>query len=471
MHPTNPNVLLAGAGNNSWRDASGVYTSTDAGETWTQTLSSGIDAITAVEVSTANPNVVYAGSDAAIYRSDDGGRTWRTFTKPGERSWGPPGIHAGFPIDFEIDPRNALRLFANDYGGGNFLSVDGGQTWRDASRGYTGAQMTTLAVDPTDPTIVFAGGRSGFFKSTNAGTSWQGVNYLPAVMHDGGAVAVSPLHPEQVLISDQLGGRLWRSSDGGTSWRTVVDYSNQLFNMNVPDTNVTQQGFTALAFAPSDARIVYGGFAVNLCVSENIPTYCQAPTVAGTHYSSDGGTVWRAMPPEAVGNRSVLSLAVRPDNADVVYAAAAGAGVLRSTDGGVTWAATNNGLTTPNTRSLAIDPTKPDTIYVGTEDSGVFTSTDAGATWRSSSAGLDPRAVIRAILIDGTDPSVLWAGDLQSGVYRSADAGRRWVRVNDGLSTRAVRTLAMSSDGRTIYAGTQGEGVFRLDARSSPRAR
>jgi photosystem II stability/assembly factor-like uncharacterized protein len=375
-------------------------------------------------------------------------------------------MQAGFPIDFQVDGRDPMRLFANQYGGGNLLSIDGGQTWQDASRGYTGAQMISLAVDPTAPMVVYAGGRSAFFKSTDGGGSWRPINYPPAAANEGAAVAISTVDPQQVLIADQITGRLWRSTDGGNSWRTVADYSGGLSNLIVSDTNDRMQGFTTIAFAPSDARIIYAGFAVRFCVSHNHPKYCQVPTLVGVHYSSDGGTIWRALPSEDLRDRSVLSLAVHPDNPDVVYAATAGGGVFKSADGGRTWTSRNGDLPTLNARSLAIDPTAPDTIYLGTEDAAVFKSTDAGASWRTASAGLDPAAAVRAVVIDPSNSSVLWAGDLHSGVYRSADGATTWVPVNEGLRTRAVRTLAISLDGGTLYAGTEGEGVFRLDIRS-----
>ena len=72
---------------------------------------------------------------------------------------------AGFPIDMQCDPRDANRVFVNAYGGGNFLSEDGGQTWRVASKGYTGALMAQVAVVQDDPARVYACARSGVFAS------------------------------------------------------------------------------------------------------------------------------------------------------------------------------------------------------------------------------------------------------------------------------------------------------------------
>ncbi len=65
-------------------------------------------------------------------------------------------------------------------------------------------------------------------------------------------------------------------------------------------------------------------------------------------------------------------------------------------------------------------------------------------------------------LIDPADAQTMYAADWFSGVYRSADCGQSWIHINEGLRTRAVHRLAISSDGRILYAGKQGEGVFPL---------
>jgi photosystem II stability/assembly factor-like uncharacterized protein len=114
-------------------------------------------------------------------------------------------------------------------------------------------------------------------------------------------------------------------------------------------------------------------------------------------------------------------------------------------------------------RALAIDAMNSQVLYAGAENGGVYKSTNGGASWQSSSSGMDPQAVIRAIVIDPTNPQVLYAADLRTGVYRSQDGARTWVKINEGLRTRAVKALAISADGRLLYAGTNGEGVYRLD--------
>jgi photosystem II stability/assembly factor-like uncharacterized protein len=76
---------------------------------------------------------------------------------------------------------------------------------------------------------------------------------------------------------------------------------------------------------------------------------------------------------------------------------------------------------------------------------------------------MDPEASVTDIVLDPTDSRILYAADIRTGVYRSEDGGRFWVRIDEGLRTRAVNALAITSDGRTLYAATEGEGVFRLD--------
>jgi photosystem II stability/assembly factor-like uncharacterized protein len=123
-----------------------------------------------VTISPSNPNVVYAGSGASFFRSDDGGDTWQRFYKQEVGYlWGPPGVNAGFPISAVVDPDDPYTVFANNYNGGNFKSTDGGQTWADASEGYTGAHLHDIAIDADHPAIVYTVGRSGPFRSYRGG--------------------------------------------------------------------------------------------------------------------------------------------------------------------------------------------------------------------------------------------------------------------------------------------------------------
>jgi photosystem II stability/assembly factor-like uncharacterized protein len=140
-------------------------------------------------------------------------------------------------------------------------------------------------------------------------------------------------------------------------------------------------------------------------------------------------------------------------------------GIARTTDGGRTWTALNDGLRVLDVRALAIDPQDWTVLYAGTEGGGVYKSVNAGGNWQAAGYGMDPQAAVRAIAIDPRNSQVIYAADQRTGVYRSVDAGKHWTQLSDGLRTRAVNTLAISADGGTLYAGTDGEGVFRLDVK------
>jgi hypothetical protein len=74
-----------------------------------------------------------------------------------------------------------------------------------------------------------------------------------------------------------------------------------------------------------------------------------------------------------------------------------------------------------------------------------------------------PWTVITDIVIHPLNPQILFASDQRLGVYMSTNGGETWLAINEGLSTKAVSALAISSDGRVLYATTVGERVFRLD--------
>jgi photosystem II stability/assembly factor-like uncharacterized protein len=74
-----------------------------------------------------------------------------------------------------------------------------------------------------------------------------------------------------------------------------------------------------------------------------------------------------------------------------------------------------------------------------------------------------PWTNILSIVIDPVEPQILYAADAQRGVYMSTNGGASWTPITDGLSTKAVTSLALSADGRVLYAATSGEGVFRLE--------
>ena len=450
MHPQNPAVLLAGTGNNQYFQASGVYLSTDGGASWQQTLSD--DNINAIEFASSDPKIAYAGSAGAVYRSDDGGLAWQTVSGGDEFGWGPPGVRAGFPIDFQVDPRDPNRIFANNYGGGNFVSSDGGRTWAIASQGYTGAQVRDIAVDSAVAGRVFAAARSGLFVSHGGGAEWTGLNVPPAAAMEWYVVALDPTDWQHVLAANNWNGTILESSNGGQVWRQASPPAGE------------GKSWRAIVFAPADPQTVYAGTSAFYTAG----TFDDRMPAGGVYVSHDRGASWQAANDSLAQDANVTALAVDPQDSLVVYAATGNRGLLKTSDGGQSWTAVSQGL--PDSLPLlaiAHHPSQP-VLFTGLERAGLYRSGDGGLTWQPSGAGLNPESSISDIIFDPTNAQVLVAADKLSGVYRSADGGATWTAVNNGLRNRSVNALALSGDGRHLYAATEGEGVFRLDLAGPP---
>jgi photosystem II stability/assembly factor-like uncharacterized protein len=467
MHPEDPDVLLAAAGHlapepasNQWikdgRSPMGVYRTQDGGNTWTQVLVPTGDALgqtfSAVDICPSDPDIVYAGSDAAIYRSDDGGLTW-VKTAGGQSGWGPPGIRAGWPIDMQCDPDDPERIFANNYSGGNFLSLDGGRTWANASNGYSGAQLINLAVDPYNPARVFVGGRSGGWYSEDGGLTWNGIrnpgDTIALAGGEVGGVAIDPSQPNHILIG--TGEYILEWSAVESVWKTRAypfDYG--------PETSVIE-------FAPSDANIVYAG-------SANHNTMVHADAYENGHgvlSSKDGGSSWESITGEAFASAMVTDLAIDPDDSSVLYAATRD-GLFVTRDYGGSWLKVGGLPANAAIRTIAIDPDNPKKLIAGIPNQGLYTSQDSGSHWQQVSAGLEANGNHRDILFDAAHPGVVYTSDIVSGVYRSDDGGQSWRKLDNGLTTRAATDLALSADGNHLYAATSGGGVFRLDLTGKP---
>ena len=445
MHPENPDILLAGTGNNQYGENNGVYITTDGGGTWQNTLKDhgGVS----VEFSSSDPNIAYAGDADGIFRSTDGGWTWQQMDSPAP-GWGSPGVMAGFPIDFQVDPRDPNRIFANNYGGGNFLSLDGGANWTVASTGYTGAQVRAIAVDPNDPARVYTAARSGVFVSQDGGSHWTGLSFPPARVLEWNAVAIDPSDSLKILTASNWNGNTLKSSDGGRSWTTALPFIR--FGL----------AWRTFAFSPAEQGVVYAGSGAY----SSAGSFNDQLDGIGIYVTRDGGDNWLEANDPNSDSAHVTGLAVSPIDSQTVFAATVNKGLLFTDNGGQSWASLRQGL--PGNFSalaVAVSPDQPDWVYVGLNRQGLYRSTNGGTTWAQASAGLNRESQIASIIFDPNNSQIMYAADQSGGVFRSEDGGQRWRTINQGLLTRAVNGLSISSDGLHLYAATEGGGVFRLD--------
>ena len=238
-----------------------------------------------------------------------------------------------------LDPRNPRTIYVGatyftsvqkDAGSGVLKSLDGGATWSAASSGLPAPNpasnqgnsnfVTTLAIDPQNPSTVYAG------------------------------IYAQGLAP---------GSAIFKTTNGGGSWK-----------------DIGLHGFTSvdiLAIDPQNPDTVYAKAVDRIGRLPQTSPVCGGSNGCGWLYkTTNGGTSWSQM--NAGLPNDVTALAIDPQNPSTIYAGSGGSGVFKSTDGGANWNALNSGLTSISIGALAIDPRNPGTLYAGTAD-GVFAIT------------------------------------------------------------------------------------------------
>jgi photosystem II stability/assembly factor-like uncharacterized protein len=189
-----------------------VYRSDEEGSLWTP-ASGGLPEVLLVAGLTVHPtdaNTVYAATNLGLFKTTDGGGSWRAAGK----DFGPVRSVA-------VDPKRPETVYAATGFKGIFKSRDGGITWAPASEGLPAeADVVAVSVDPTYPLTLFAAvnldASGGIYRSRDGGATWQRVKATEALVRD---IAVDPRRPDRVYAGvERLG--LLRSEDGGRDWGT-----------------------------------------------------------------------------------------------------------------------------------------------------------------------------------------------------------------------------------------------------------
>jgi photosystem II stability/assembly factor-like uncharacterized protein len=197
-----------------------------------------------------------------------------------------------------------------------------------------------------------------------------------------------------------------------------------------------------------------------------------ASSGAGVFKSTNGGRTWTAMN-NGLTNRNVTALVIDPSTPSTLYIAIgglSGSGVYKSTDGGSSWNLRSNGISGTELLSLAIDPSTPSTLYLGTGcclgGSHIFKTTNGADNW--APIGNPPPTIIASLAIDPLSPSTIYAADSldTGGVFKSTTAGATWQLVGSP-NTRARFVAASPVTPGVVYADTD-QGLFRsLDGGSN----
>jgi photosystem II stability/assembly factor-like uncharacterized protein len=502
--PTKPLVFYMGAVNG------GVWKTENAGMTWRNITDgkSDISSVGAITVAPSDPNVIWVGTGESqlredltygtgVYRSTDAGQTWQFLGLGDTQQIGSIRVH---PTNPDIAYVAAIgHAFGPNPERGIFRTVDGGKTWKKTLFINDSTGGNDISIDPTNPRIIFAsmwkfqrspwgmeagGGRSGLWKSTDAGDTWTELTMNPG-MPKGPigkiGVAVSPANPRRVYASveakDTLGG-IFRSDNGGDTWtRTngqqqfqvrpwyyssvTADPNNEntLWVMNLQVWKSIDGGktFTQTRVPHGDTHIMWvdpknsdrlingndGGATVSLDGGKSWSSTDNQPTAQFYHVVTDNQFPYRLY--GAQQDNSTVSIASRSDHGSI---------------GERDWwpvAGCENA-------HIAVDPRNPNITYGGCYTGMMERNDKRTNQGRDIAIGLnnyDGLAVKDVpnrfqwtfpVMLSPHDPSVLYAAS--QNLWRSTTEGRNWEKISPDLTY--ADTASMGPSGGPVHKDMTG---------------
>lgn len=581
VDPKNPNIVWAGTGeNNAQRSVSygdGVYKSIDGGRTWKNVGLEESEHIGKIVIDPRNSDVVYVaaqgplwsgGGDRGLFKTTDGGATWKKVLDGGDWS----GVS-----DVVLDPRNPDVLIASTWqrirrqwgyiaGGpqsGVYRSTDGGATWKKSQSGLPKQELgrTGLAISPVNPDVVYAiveaaNDSGGFYRSTDNGVNWKkmsgytaislyyqelfadpsnvnrvySMDVVTMVTEDAGKsfhrVGERDKHPDNHVIwidpddTDHIligcDGGLYESFDRGSTYKyfanlplaqfykVEVDNSLPFYRIygGVQDNSTVggaSQTRTDNGITNRDWFFTAGGDGFQTRVDPKDPNTVYSQSQNGNLSRFDLATGERVdIQPQPDAKEPGLRwhwdspLIISPFSNTRLYFAANR--LFRSDDRGDTWRAVSPDLTRQIDRnelkmmgrvwsvdavakntstslygaivSLAESPLKEGLLWVGTDDGLIQVSTDGGANWRKVGdvPGAPDTAFVSRVTPSSHDTNTVYAsfdnhkaGDYKPYVFKSTDLGRTWSSISSNLPERGTVYVVIDDpvDPNLLYAGTE----------------
>ena len=446
----------------------GVWKTNDSGNTWAN-VSDGFfktSSVGAIAVADSDPNVIYVGMGEAcvrgnasngdgVYKSVDGGKTWKNVGLQDSYHIGSVRIH---PKNPDIAYVAALgHLWGPNEERGVYRTTDGGKTWKNVLTRGKDAGAVDLAFDPTNPRVIYAtfwqvrrnpyhfdsgGPGSGLFKSTDGGDTWNDISRaqgLPKGALGRIGVTVSPVNPERVwaIVEAQDGG-VFRSDNAGRTWTKVNEQS------------ILRQRAWYYSHIFADPANVDTLYALNV----------------GSYKSIDGGHTWQPFRPPHGDNHDLW---IAPDNPQRIIESNDG-GATITNDGGRTWSTIMNQPTAQFYR-VALDNDFPYHIYGAQQDNttvrtasrtagGGITEADWYDVGGGESGWIAPDPTNSEIVYAGSYDGLITRQDHRTGQMRDINA---WPDNTMGYGVEAMKyrfqwsyPIAFSPhDPKTLYIGAQ----------------
>jgi len=578
IHPKNPDLVYVAALGHVWgpNEQRGVFRSKDGGKTWDKILNRGnkagaIDLI----LDPTNPNTLYAGfwevyrkpwalesggPGSGIFKSTDGGDTWTELTRN-------PGMPKGTigKVGITVSPANPERVWAlvEAEDGGVFRSDNGGTTWTKVNEERRLRQRawyyTRIYADPKSADTVYVL-NTGFYRSNDGGRTYTNIQVPHGDNHD---LWIAPEDPNRMIQSNDgganvsfNGGRSWTEQDQPTAqfYRVALDndfpynvYGAQQDNSTVRIASRSNEGGITerdwwdvgggesgwIAPSPKDSNIVFAGSYGGLTTRydhrtgqlRDINPYPNNPMGAGadvlkyrfqwnfpivfsphdpnTLYlaanvlfkSNDEGGSWQVISPDLTRNdkskqgpsggpitkdntsveyyATIFALMESPVQAGTIWAGSDDGVVSLSRDGGKNW----SNVTPPTSimpewiqiNSLEPSPHDAGTAYVAAtmykwDDNKpyLYRTSDYGKTWKKITNGIPDTAFTRVIREDPNRRGLLYAGT-ETGMYVSFDNGEHWQSFQLNLPIVPITDLAIQKREKELVVATQGRSFWILD--------
>ena len=477
IDPNNTNIVFATIWsarqgpweNGAWNgEASGLYKSMDGGNTWKKmtkglptTKQDGLGRI-GFTIAPSNSKRMYATVDAekkgGIYRSDDAGESWYLLTSDG-RLWGRGADFA----EVKADPKNENIVYSANIV--MWKSVDGGKNWKGIKGAPGGDDYHRIWINPNNTNIIAIGLDQGGTITVNGGETYSSWHNQPTAQFYH--VSTDNAFPYNVYGGQQESGSVGiasRSNDGNISFREWHPVG------------VEEYGYVAAD--PLDPNIIYGGKI--------------------TKYNKLTGQV-QNISPEPVRTGKVRFIRTAPvlfspvDNKTLFFA---GSVIFKTTTGGDTWEQISPDLTretydipesvgifnTPDLKTMArrgvvytVAPSYQDinTIWAGTDDGLIHITKDGGKHWKnitpSTLTSWSKVSMIDASRFDNNTAYVavnrIRCDDMTPHIYKTTDGGITWKKIINGLPNEPINTVREDAVRKgLLFAGSENAVYFSLDA-------